>query len=213
MGMIPAPGVQWVPIPPCPLGISSSASPQQSSSPHPRSVLLNVPPGRKANAGNLAWVFRVFFPTFDVGQVPLPSPLELFNLEGQRRKGKVRWVHLEWECFGGKVWKTAGELVLTRGWEGIEMAQGETREERQSRAVGVEESSWLLRVAELVSGPWAESVAPSSHEFPLFPHLAQPAPSTSHCRPTCSLFPASCPYRTYPLPFLVTVWKWTSEKI
>lgn len=33
---------------------------------------------------------------------------------------------------------------VNREWEGREMTQGETWEERQSRAVGVEESSWLL---------------------------------------------------------------------
>lgn len=61
------------------------------------------------------FVFRGIFATFDLGWVPLPSPLELFNLEGQRRKDKVRCVYLERECFGGKVWETAGELVLTEG--------------------------------------------------------------------------------------------------
>lgn len=60
---------------------------------------------------------------------------------------------------------------IKRGWEGIEMAQGETNEERQNRAVRVKESSWLLRVVELVSGSWTGSVAPSSHELPALPLL------------------------------------------
>lgn len=40
--------------------------------------------------GGLAWVVRVSLPSSDSGYAPLPSALELFNLEGQRRTGKVR---------------------------------------------------------------------------------------------------------------------------
>lgn len=43
----------------------------------------------KARKGDLACVFRVILPTFDSGYAPLPTTLELFNLEGQRRTGKV----------------------------------------------------------------------------------------------------------------------------
>lgn len=184
---------------------SSSVRQEQPSSSHPSSAPPSFPPRRKKLARGIWRVFSgLFFPTFDSGYAPLPSPLELFNLEGQRRMGKVRCMYLEGECFGGSFGKTAGEVVLSGGgnaekWLGVRMG-------RRGRAElgGAEEPPWLLRVARLVSGPWAGSAAPSSHELPLLPLLALLIPSTSHCRPTCSLFPASCPYRTYPLPSLTT---------
>lgn len=74
--------------------------------------------------------------------------------------------------FWGEGLENSWGAGVNRGWEDTEMALEETWEERQSRAVGGEESLWLLRVAELVSGPWAGSVAPSSHELPLLPLLA-----------------------------------------
>lgn len=46
--------------------------------------------------------------------------------------------------FWGKGLENSWGAGVNRGWEGTEMAQGETWEERQGRAVGVEESLWLL---------------------------------------------------------------------
>lgn len=164
----------------------------------------------KASKGDLACVFRVIFPMFYLGYAPLPTTLELFNLEGQRRTGKVRWAYLAGECFGGSFGKTAGPVVLSGGGNAEKRLWVRTGR-GWAELGGAEEPPWLLRVAELVSGPWAGSAAPSSHELPLLLLLALLIPSTSHCRPTCSLFPASCPYRTRPLPSLTTARRWASE--
>lgn len=81
-------------------------------------------------------------------------------------------MYLEGECFGGSFEKTAGEVVLSGG--GNAEKQLWVRRERRGRAElgGAEQPPWLLRVAELVSGPWAGSAAPSSHELPLLLLLA-----------------------------------------
>lgn len=46
--------------------LSMSAGTVLSSSPHPSSAPLTVPPGGKASTGDLACVFMGFFPTFDL---------------------------------------------------------------------------------------------------------------------------------------------------
>lgn len=117
MGMIPAPGVQSLPIRPCLLGQCFLPQPDHSSLPHPIPAQHCWVSLQEEKPAQGIWpVLSVgFFSYFWLGIVPLPSPLELFNLEGQRRTGKVHCVYLERECFGGKVWKTAGELVLTEG--------------------------------------------------------------------------------------------------
>lgn len=46
--------------------------------------------------------------------------------------------------FWGKGLENSWGAGVNRGWECTGMAQGETCEERQGRAVGVEESLWLL---------------------------------------------------------------------
>lgn len=109
--------------------------------------------------------------------MPLPSLWNCLTWKDKGERAKSA------ECIlRGNVWGKGLEnswgAGANRRWEGTEMAQGETWEERQGRAVGVEESLWLLWVAELVLGPWAGSVAPSSHELPLLPLLAQLIPST-----------------------------------
>ena len=195
-----------VPILRCPVGHYFPPQPTRAAFLVPSQLSTAQLPSKeeKASKGDLACVFRVIFPMFDSGYAPLPSTLELFNLEGQRRTGKVHRMYLEGECFGGSFGKTAGEVVLSGGGNAEKWLWVRTGGRGRADLGGMEEPPWLLRVAELVLGPWAGSAAPSSHELPLLPLLALLIPSTSHRRPTCSLFPASCPYRTYPLPCLAT---------
>lgn len=202
-----------VPILRCPVGHYCPPQPDKSSLPCPipaQHHQASLRGGKKLARGIWLVFWGLFF--LRLTRDTRPSP-PLWNCLTWKDKGEqAKSTDLEGGCFGGNFGKTAGEVVLSGGRNAEERLRVRVGRRGRAELGGAEEPPWLLRVAELVSGPWAGSAAPSSHELPLLLLLALLIPSTSHRRPMCSLFPPSCPYPTYPLHSLETARRWGSKK-
>lgn len=170
---------------------SSSVRQEQPSSSHPSSAPPSFPPRRKKLA---RWIWPLFsglfFPTFDSGYAPLPSTLELFNLEGQRRMGKVRCMYLEGECFGGSFGKNSWGDGVIRGWECREMAWGENGEERQSRAGGSGGTTVAAQSCQTRLGPLGRIGCSQQSRAPSAPSLGTADPI--HLSPQAHVLALPC---------------------
>lgn len=184
---------------------SSSARQEQPSSSHPSSAPPSFPPRRKKLTRGIWLVFSgLFFLRLTWDTRPSPPLWNCLTWKDKGEWAKSAECILRGNVSGEVLGKTAGEVVLSGVGNAEKWLWVRTGRRGRAELGGTEEPPWLLRVAELVSGPWAGSAAPSSHELPLLLLLALLTPSTFHRGPTCSLFPASCPYQTHPLPSLTT---------